>query len=63
MKIASNGLSRYVEEHYWGGSSRTWKHATAKLAPAFHALAIDQRGWDQRAKPAALCARGPFDGR
>ncbi|HUC18368.1 MAG TPA: alpha/beta hydrolase [Acetobacteraceae bacterium] len=63
MKVASNGLSLHVEEqgegdlslvflHYWGGSSRTWKHVTAKLAPAFRTLAIDQRGWGKSDAPA-----------
>ena len=43
MMIASNGIHIYVEEngsgdlplvflHYWGGSSRTWRHVTAVLA-------------------------------
>ena len=43
MKVASNGLAIHVEEqgdgdlslvflHYWGGSSRTWKYVTGKLA-------------------------------
>jgi pimeloyl-ACP methyl ester carboxylesterase len=56
MKVASNGLKLHVEErgagelslvflHYWGGSSRTWKHVTARLASRFHTVAIDHRGW------------------
>lgn len=56
MKVASNGLKIHVEElgdsdlslvflHYWGGSSRTWRHVTAKLADHFHTIAIDHRGW------------------
>jgi len=63
MKVASNGLSLHVEEqgsgdlslvflHYWGGSSRTWRHVTAKLAPTFHTIAIDQRGWGKSDAPA-----------
>jgi pimeloyl-ACP methyl ester carboxylesterase len=63
MKVASNGLTINVEEkgegdlslvflHYWGGSSRTWKYVTAKLAPAFHTVAIDHRGWGQSDAPA-----------
>lgn len=63
MKVASNGLSLHVEEqgtgdlslvflHYWGGSSRTWRHVTAKLTPAFHTIAIDQRGWGKSDAPA-----------
>lgn len=58
MKVASNGVSLHVEDlgqgdpslvflHYWGGSSRTWRHAIAKLAPSFHTVAIDLRGWGQ----------------
>jgi pimeloyl-ACP methyl ester carboxylesterase len=54
MKVASNGLALHVEEkgegdlslvflHYWGGSSRTWKHVTAKLTPIFRTIAIDHR--------------------
>ena len=42
MKIASNGISIHVEErgasdlslvflHYYGGSSRTWRHVTLML--------------------------------
>jgi pimeloyl-ACP methyl ester carboxylesterase len=63
MKVESNGLTINVEEtgkgdlslvflHYWGGSSRTWKHVTAKLAPKFHAVAIDHRGWGESDAPA-----------
>ena len=63
MKVASNGLTINVEEqgkgdlslvflHYWGGSSRTWKHVTAELASRFHTLAIDHRGWGYSDAPA-----------
>jgi pimeloyl-ACP methyl ester carboxylesterase len=63
MKVATNGLTLNVEErgqgdltlvflHYWGGSSRTWKHVTAKLASRFHTIAIDHRGWGQSDAPA-----------
>jgi pimeloyl-ACP methyl ester carboxylesterase len=63
MKIASNGLAIHVEEqgdgdpslvflHYWGGSSRTWKHVTAALASSFHTVAIDHRGWGESDAPA-----------
>lgn len=63
MKIASNGLSLWVEQqgegdlslvflHYWGGSSGTWSYVTAKLAPFFRAIAIDQRGWGKSDGPA-----------
>lgn len=64
MKIASNGLGIHVEErgngdvslvflHYWGGSSRTWRHVTSKLASAFHTIAIDHRGWGESDAPAS----------
>lgn len=63
MKIVSNGISIHVEEqgdgdlslvflHYWGGSSRTWKRITAGLAPRFHTVAIDHRGWGESDAPA-----------
>lgn len=56
MDILSNGIVLNIEEqgqgdlslvflHYWGGSSRTWKHVTGKLATSFQTIAIDQRGW------------------
>jgi pimeloyl-ACP methyl ester carboxylesterase len=64
MKVASNGLSIHVEEqgagdlglvflHYYGGSSRTWKHVTARLASRFHTIAIDHRGWGKSDAPAS----------
>jgi pimeloyl-ACP methyl ester carboxylesterase len=63
VKVASNGLSINIEEqgkgdlslvflHYWGGSSRTRKHVTAKLASRFHTVAIDHRGWGRSDAPA-----------
>jgi pimeloyl-ACP methyl ester carboxylesterase len=62
MKVASNGLQIHVEErgggdlalvflHYWGGSSRTWRHVTARLAPRYHTAAIDHRGWGHSDAP------------
>jgi pimeloyl-ACP methyl ester carboxylesterase len=60
MNIASNGIRIHVEEqgpqrghndltlvflHYWGGSSRTWRHVTAALAPTYRTIATDHRGW------------------
>ena len=58
MKIDSNGVALHVEDrgagnpslvflHYYGGSSRTWKHVTAKLAPIFRTITIDHRGWGE----------------
>lgn len=63
MKVATNNLSIHVEQqgsgdcalvflHYWGGSSRTWRHVTKQLARDFHCLAIDHRGWGQSDAPA-----------
>jgi pimeloyl-ACP methyl ester carboxylesterase len=63
LKIASNGLAIHAEEqgdgepsliflHYWGGSARTWRHVTARLAAGFHTVAIDHRGWGQSDAPA-----------
>jgi pimeloyl-ACP methyl ester carboxylesterase len=62
MKILSNGLNIHVEQqgagdpalvflHYYGGSSRTWKHVTARLAPRFRTVAIDHRGWGRSDAP------------
>jgi pimeloyl-ACP methyl ester carboxylesterase len=63
MKINSNRITLHVEElgtgdpslvflHYYGGSSRTWKHVTARLAPRFRTIAIDHRGWGESDSPA-----------
>lgn len=63
MKVASNGIVIHVEErgagtpslvflHYYGGSTRTWKHVTARLAPSFRTIAIDHRGWGESDAPA-----------
>jgi pimeloyl-ACP methyl ester carboxylesterase len=62
MKIHSNGVALHVEDqgagdlslvflHYYGGSSRTWKHVTAKLAPTFRTITIDHRGWGESDAP------------
>ena len=62
MKVASNGISVYVEEqgggdlalvflHYWGGSSRTWKHVMAALAGSHRTVATDHRGWGESDAP------------
>ena len=68
MKIASNGIAIHAVEcqgagdpslvflHYWGGSSRTWQHVTARLAPAFRTIAIDHRGWGRSDAPPAAIA-------
>ena len=63
MKVASNGLAIHVEEqgrgdlslvflHYWGGSCRTWKYVLGRLAPDFHTVALDHRGWGESDAPA-----------
>jgi len=62
MKMKSNGIGIYVEDkgigdpplvflHYWGGSSRTWRHVTAALSKSHRTLAIDHRGWGQSDAP------------
>jgi len=62
MKIESNGVALHVEDrgagnpslvflHYYGGSSRTWKHVPAKLAPIFRTITIDHRGWGESDAP------------
>ncbi|GJI89823.1 alpha/beta fold hydrolase [Duganella hordei] len=62
MNIASNGIRIHVEEqgqgelslvflHYWGGSSRTWRHVTAALASSYRTVAVDHRGWGQSDAP------------
>ena len=56
MDIRSNGVRIHVEDqgtgdpplvflHYWGGSSRTWRHVTAILAKSHRTIAADHRGW------------------
>lgn len=62
MRIESNGIELHVEQrgagtpalvflHYWGGSTRTWRHVINVLAPEFRTVAIDQRGWGQSGAP------------
>lgn len=64
MNTLSNSIKLHVEDlgssgtapalvflHYWGGSSRTWRHVTRALAPAFRTIALDQRGWGKSDKP------------
>ena len=63
MNIASNGILLYVDEqgdgdmslvflHYWGGSSRTWRHVIAALPKSYRTIAIDHRGWGESDAPA-----------
>lgn len=62
MNIASNGIRIHVEEqglgelvlvflHYWGGSSRTWRHVTTALASSYRTVAVDHRGWGKSDAP------------
>ena len=62
MNIASNGILLYVDEegrgdmslvflHYWGGSSRTWRHVIAALPKSYRTIAIDHRGWGKSDAP------------
>jgi pimeloyl-ACP methyl ester carboxylesterase len=62
MKITSNGIALHVEDrgngapavvflHYWGGSSRTWRHVADLLSVDFRTVAMDQRGWGRSDKP------------
>ena len=37
--------------HYWGGSSRTWRHVIDELDGRFRTVALDQRGWGQSDAP------------
>lgn len=64
MMIKANDLELYVEQrgaggpalvflHYWGGSSRTWRHVVDALSPDYRTVAIDQRGWGKSAAPEA----------
>lgn len=64
MMIVSHGVELHVEQrgagspavvflHYWGGSSRTWRHVVDALAPDVRTIAIDQRGWGRSAAPAS----------
>lgn len=62
MDIVSNGIRLHVEDrgtgnpvlvflHYWGGSSRTWRHVVSALSSDFRTIAIDQRGWGRSESP------------
>lgn len=63
MMITANTIELHVEQqgagapalvflHYWGGSSRTWRHVIQRLAPDFRTVTIDQRGWGRSDAPA-----------
>jgi pimeloyl-ACP methyl ester carboxylesterase len=62
--VQANGIHLHVEQqgagapaivflHYWGGSTRTWRHVTEALADDFRTVAIDQRGWGKSDGPAS----------
>lgn len=62
MKVKSNGIGINVEErgsgdlalvflHYYGGSTRTWKHVTKPLSESYRTVAVDHRGWGESDAP------------
>lgn len=62
MKITTGTTTLHVEQrgagspalvflHYWGGSTRTWRHVIDALATDHRTVAIDQRGWGQSQVP------------
>ena len=64
MILTANGIDLHVEQrgagspalvflHYWGGSSRTWRHVVDRLMADFRTVMLDQRGWGRSAAPAA----------
>ena len=63
MMVTANGIELHVEQrgagspalvflHYWGGSSRTWRHVVDRLVADFRTVCFDQRGWGRSAAPA-----------
>src|SRR5579871_5418254 len=52
VEQAGTGSPTLVFLHYWGGSSRTWRHVIRRLG-AFRTVAIDQRGWGRSDAPAS----------
>lgn len=52
VEDSGTGATALVFLHYWGGSSRTWRHVIHRLGPAFRTIAVDQRGWGLSDKPA-----------
>ena len=63
MILTANGIDLQVEQrgagspalvflHYWGGSSRTWRHVVDRLMADFRTVTLDQRGWGRSAAPA-----------
>ncbi|MHB1304781.1 MAG: alpha/beta fold hydrolase [Acidiphilium sp.] len=63
MMLTASGIEFHVEQrgaglpalvflHYWGGSSRTWRHVVDRLMRDFRTVTFDQRGWGRSAVPA-----------
>ncbi|TGE27596.1 alpha/beta fold hydrolase [Hymenobacter metallicola] len=50
---AGTGPLTFVLLHYWAGSGREWEPVMAELAPDFHCLAPDLRGFGQAPAPAS----------
>lgn len=42
---SGEGEPALVFLHYWGGSSRTWRHVVERLRGKPRAIVLDQRGW------------------
>ncbi|RDU96872.1 alpha/beta fold hydrolase [Trinickia dinghuensis] len=62
MNIESNGVRIHVRNtgdgnaalvflHYWGGSSRTWRHVIDALPDRHRTVAYDHRGWGESEAP------------
>ncbi|KAM3073773.1 hypothetical protein ACMFMG_008399 [Clarireedia jacksonii] len=48
-----NAVPTLVFLHFWGGSSRTYIPLMTLLAPKYHTIAIDFRGWGSSTGPAS----------
>lgn len=62
MMLNANGMALQVEQrgagspalvflHYWGGSSRSWRHIADRLVADFRTVTFDQRGWGRSSAP------------
>jgi pimeloyl-ACP methyl ester carboxylesterase len=71
MMLTANGIGLRVEQcgagspallflHYWGGSSRTWRHVVDRLVGDFRTVTFDQRGWGKSAAPTTGYALADF---
>lgn len=45
--VSGSGTTTLVFLHYWGGSSRTWRHVRRLLSESFQTVATDHRGWGE----------------